>query len=378
MRRFFVFLLTLSGLVWAQAPLENTACKTCHPAIYSEYQNSMHSKASIFTDAIHKAVWDKHPAKEQGTYTCAKCHSPSDPFLKEGKGVPADNTVQQTEPISCQSCHRIESIEKHTKANTNVMTQKKKYFYSADKKKKGTKMIFKETSSFFGLIKSTSGSPYHDIDYSNEIYYNGEACMGCHAHKQNDNNFAICDLEVKQGDSKATCTTCHMPQTIGALANQKRTATHAYHGASIHGASPKHLSQYVELDLKQRKDGFAISIHNKATHTLFPHPLRLNQLRVRIRRAGKDIILPVQSFARVIGKNGKPTMPWLANSIVEDTTIKALETRHILFKEALQKGDEVFVEFGYYVVDPKTAEMLEIKEPKTTEFIVLTQKSFDL
>jgi hypothetical protein len=378
MRYIIALVLALSTLISAQNPLENTTCKTCHPAIYAEYQHSMHAQSSIFKDAVHQVIWDKHPAKKQGNYTCAKCHSPSDPLLKEGKGIPKDNAAQQTEPISCQACHQIESIEKHTKANTNVMTQKRKYFYSADKEKKGTKVIFEETSSFFGLVKSTTGSPYHDIDYSNESYYNGVSCMGCHSHKQNSHDFAICDLEVKQGDSKATCISCHMPQKIGSLANQKHTATHAYHGASIHGVTPKHLSQYIKLSLKQNGSGFSISIRNEATHTLFPQPLRLNQLRVTIQRSEKVIPLSPRSFARVIGKDGKPAMPWVADTVVKDTTIKALETRIVEFNQALQQGDEVIVEFGYYVVNPKVARKLGLTDGDATEFIVLTQGRFSI
>jgi DNA-directed RNA polymerase subunit RPC12/RpoP len=109
----------LTATIQSYATLENTTCKKCHPTIFAEYQNSIHSKSSIFKDAVHKAVWDKHPAKPKNNYKCAKCHTPSDHDLISGKSKLADNEIQQNEPISCQACHTIESVEKHTKANKN-------------------------------------------------------------------------------------------------------------------------------------------------------------------------------------------------------------------------------------------------------------------
>jgi len=371
-----LFFLTLTTLTYAT--MENTTCKKCHPLIFAEYQNSIHSKASIFKDPVHKAVWDKHPAKAKNNYKCAKCHTPSDHALISGKRTLAENPIQQNEPISCQACHTIESIESHTKANKNRFTEKKKYFFSADEAKKGTKVVFKEESHFLGLFKTKVGSPYHDIDYGNEGYYNGDACMGCHSHKQNGKGFVICDLEVSKGDSKESCISCHMPKTQGSLANQIHTATHAFHGASIHNSSTKMLSKYIVLSLEKEADGFVVAIHNQATHTLFPQPLRLNQLRVEIEREGKTMALAPQNFLRIIGTNGKPSMPWLATEVLKDSTIKAHEVRKVAFKTPLKKGDVVTLKFGYYLVNPKAAQKLGIAEKRATTFITLTKKRIQL
>jgi len=378
MKPWITLLLLLTVTLQTHAALENTTCKSCHPVIFAEYQNSIHNKSSIYKDVVHKAVWDKHPAKAKGNYKCAKCHTPSDHDVMSGKSKLADNEIQRTEPISCQQCHKIESVEKHTKVNKNILTPKKKYFFSADKEKKGTKVVFKEESSFFGMFTKKSGSPYHDIDYSNEGYYNGDSCMGCHSHKQNGKGFAVCDLEVKQGDSKESCVSCHLPQVQGSLANQKESATHAFHGQSIHNSTPVLLSKYIKLSLDKNANGFDVSIKNEATHTLFPQPLRLNQLKVSIERDGKSIDLKTESFARVIGTDGKPSMPWLADAIISDTSIKALETRTVKYGDVLKEGDTVVVKFGYYVVNPKAAKKLEITDKSVTEFIVLTKKRFSI
>jgi len=228
------------------------------------------------------------------------------------------------------------------------------------------------------MLTTKTGSPYHDIDYSNEGYYNGDSCMGCHSHKQNSKNFVVCDLEVKQGDSKESCVSCHLPQVQGSLANQKESATHAFHGQSIHNNTPALLSKYIKLSLDKNANGFNVNIKNEATHTLFPQPLRLNQLKVSIERDGKSIDLKTESFARVIGTDGKPSMPWLADAIISDTSIKAHETRTVKYTDVLKEGDVVVVKFGYYVVNPKAAKKLEITDKSVTEFIVLTKKRFSI
>ncbi len=374
MRSSIALFLLLFATTQTYAVLENTTCQKCHPIIYQEYQNSIHSKSSIYKDAIHKAVWDKHPAKEKGNYNCAKCHTPSDHSLMSGESTLADNDIQQTEPISCQQCHMIESVEKHAKSNKNILTAKAKTFFAADKALKGTKVVFKEENSFFGMVTTKTGSPHHDIDYSNEGYYNGDSCMGCHSHKQNSKGFAVCDMEVKQGDSKENCISCHMPQVKGSLANQKESATHAFHGHNIHDATPALLSKYVKLSVNQNSNGFDVSIKNEATHTLFPQPLRLGQLKVSIERDGKVIELKIESFARVIGTNGQPSMPWIADAIISDTSIKAHETRMVNYDTVLQKGDIVDIQFGYHMVNPTAAKILNITDESARKFIILTRE----
>ncbi|RLA74006.1 MAG: hypothetical protein DRG30_05700 [Epsilonproteobacteria bacterium] len=377
--KYFLFspLLLLTALD-AKPVLENQSCKVCHPQIYQEYQNSMHSKSSIYKDILHKAVWDKHPAKAKGEYSCAKCHTPSDHQLMNGKSQLADNPTQQSEPISCQLCHQIESIEKHAKSNKNIFTSKDKHFFSANKEKKGEKIKFKQESRFFGLLTIQSGSPHHSIDYSNENYYNGDACMGCHSHKQNAKGFIVCDMEVKQGDSKETCISCHMPKVQGSLANHKESPSHAFHGLSIHNSPAQTLAKYVKLTLDQQANAFDIMIKNEATHALFPQPLRLAQLRVNIEREGKTIPLKTESFVKIIGTTGKMSMPWLADSIISDNSIKALETRKIHYDITLQKTDKLIVVFGYYVISPKIAKKLNITDKETIKFIPLTSKRFIL
>ncbi len=330
----------------------------------------MHKRASIYGDPVHKAVWQKHPAREKGNYPCAKCHTPADTSLIRDKGLPAPNPTQLHEPISCQTCHTIQDIQEHAKSNTNIYADTPKTFFTADLSRKGEKLIFHESSRFFGLLRTTVGSPYHDIDYSNENFYTGRVCLGCHDHKQNSKSFTICDMQIKHDPKhKETCISCHMPQIKGSFANQRQTQTHAYHGSNIVTASPAMLQKHIDITVDKTPGGFTVTIENRASHTLFPHPLRLSLLKVSVRKADRQIRTNPRLFQRIIGKEGKPTPPWLAESVLTDTTIKAFEKRKITYTIPLEKGDIVEAELGYHIVNPKMAEKLGITQTHYTRYI---------
>ena len=345
-----------------------TTCKMCHPAIYKEYKDSIHANSSIYNDPIFNAVWQRHPLRKRGEFKCAKCHTPNDRALIKQTTLLQPNNIQKNEPISCQNCHQIESIHKGKFTNENIYHKKRKYFYSADIKRKGEKIIFKETSKFFGLLKSSVGSPYHDIDYSNENYYNGNACLGCHAHKKIQNGFEVCSLEVKSNPkSKETCISCHMPQTLGSFVNLKDSYSHAMHNISLQNDSYKELGKYIDLNISQKAKGFQILITNRANHALFVHPLRLGQLRISLNNHPLKAI----NFHRIIGSNGKATMPWLADTVLKDTTLKAFESRAIDINQNIKKGDRVEITIGYYLINPKAVQKLGIKDKKLLQFRIL-------
>ena len=343
----------------------------------------MHRNASIYSDPVHKAIWDRHPLKAKGKYGCAKCHTPSDKKLlanlKEGKSaLPQKGDMLQEEGISCVSCHTISHIEEHPKSNANVYSEKNKYFFSANKSKKGEKNIsFSKESSFFGLVTNKTGSPYHKIDYSNENFYNGKMCLGCHSHKQNALKFEVCRTGDKTKSDGKNCITCHMPMVSGTMNTVETTKQHRYHGFTGAANHPEMLSEYVDLGFRHSDDKFIITVKNDANHELFLHPLRVAQLHVSVQRKGKTTPLAPVTFIRVIGKEGKPSMPWLADSVVKDTQIKAGESRDISFEYPLQKGDTIEAELGFYRVNPKAAKKLGLTNEKgDTSFQLLKKKLF--
>lgn len=364
-----LYILALSSILFASVQTADTAtCKKCHPTIAAEFESSMHKKSSIYDDKIHKAVWDKHPAKAKDDYKCAKCHTPN-----------ATTENEQHEGITCISCHTISNVEKHAQANKNVYSKKDKTFYSAEAGREGEKVEYKTTTSWWGN-KTTIGSAYHDIDYTNENYYNGQMCMGCHSHKQNAHEFSVCTTDeagAKEKDSN--CITCHMPKIDGTATTVRLSKQHAFHGFAGARVNPEMLSKHVEFGFKNEDKGFEIIVENKAPHNLMTHPLRVVQLKATLIRDSKHTALETHTFVKLIGTDGKPAMPWLATEVVKDTMIKANEKRVVKFDKALQSGDKVEVVLGYFIVNPKAVESLNLQDEKEiTKFTVLKSQHFSV
>ncbi len=367
-----IYLLALASVLFASPDMSSMAnvasCKKCHPLIAEEFESSMHKKSSIYDDKVHKAVWDKHPAKAKGKYKCAKCHTPN---AKEAK--------QKREGITCLSCHTILDVEKHEKSNKNIYTDKVKTFYSAEAGKENVMLKYKTTTTWYG-DKTTIGSAYHDIDYRNKNYYTGKMCMGCHSHKQNAHKFNVCVTEDAGAKSKKkNCITCHMPKVGGSATTVRKSAKHAFHGFAGARVEARMLGKYVDLTLNKSSNDFNIIVENQAPHNLLTHPLRVVQLRVVLVRDNKQIPLKTHTFVKLIGHDGKPSMPWLATEVVKDNMIKADEKRVVKFDDALQSGDKVEVVLGFYVVNPKVLKKLNLQDDKElTEFTVLKSQNFTI
>jgi len=365
--KILIYILALSSLLLANA--EDTAsCKKCHPTIAAEFASSMHKKSSIYEDKVHKAVWDKHPAKAKGNYNCAECHTPN-----------ASSQEVSHEGITCISCHTIKSVEKHAARNKNINTTDKHTLFSAEKGRKSEVIKYKITTSWWGK-KTTVGSAYHDIDYSNKEYYTGETCMGCHSHKQNSHQFDVCRTDdAGAKNEKENCITCHMPKIGGTATTVRLSETHAYHGFAGARVEPRMLAKYVIFDLKKTTKGFEVTVENKAPHELMTHPLRVVQLKATLIRGTKHTALKTHSFARTIGTQGKPSMPWLATEVVSNNMIGSKEKRVVSFDEKLKSGDKVELVIGFYVVNPKVLKKLNLQDDKElTAFTVLKSQYFTI
>ena len=361
----FPFLLFSTLLVANHTFESSETCKTCHPTIYNEFQSTQHAKASIFDDEIHAAVWKKHPKNTKMTaYVCAKCHTPAssnlEALMKKNNGIVPDvNNTTQREGISCAYCHRIESIKHEKMSNTNI--------------------ISKDEKSYFGTLKEHIKSPFHEVKTESKHFDNGNVCIGCHSHKKNKHQINVCSTNIENELDGDNCVSCHMPKVEGSVSNLHKTKKHAFHGFPGTHSHQDMLSKYVVLDLNQSTKSFEISIENKSSHALALHPMRVMQLRVNILRAGKKIVLEPKNFARVIGKNGKGTPPWLAEEIVKDTAVKGNETRVIGYEYILEKGDNVEATIGYYLVNPKMLKSLELEKSEVaTKFHHFKTEKFEI
>ena len=192
-------------------------------------------------------------------------------------------------------------------SNTNINTGKMKEFYTAETSRKGTKTAkFETESSWFGLVKTAKNSPYHKIDYNNENYYNGNVCMGCHSHTNNEHDFDIVMLDALiKKDDKNTCVTCHMPQVLGSKVTINETKTHAFHGIAGIYHMNKEMGKYIDFNVSKTDKGFSVDVINQANHALFGQALREGKLKASIERDGKIITLEPFIFTRILSKDGK-------------------------------------------------------------------------
>ena len=366
MKVLFSILFLLVSLLNANYNFESSeTCKGCHPAIYNEFKSTQHAKASIFEDEIHAAVWKKHPKNTKlESYACAKCHTPAasniDALITKHNGVVPDaNNITQTEGISCAYCHRIDSIKHDWMMNVNV--------------------ISKEEKSYFGSLKKHIDSPFHKIKTHSAHFNAGNVCIGCHSHKKNKYDMNVCSTNVEHELDGTNCVSCHMPKVKGSISTLNETKEHTFHGFPGTHSHQDMLDKYVGLEVKNSKDKFNIIIDNKSSHTLSLHPMRVMQLRVTVIRAGNRVALDNKDFAKVIGANGKPTPPWLAKEVVENTAIKSYETREVVYDYTLQKDDIVEVTIGYYLVNKKMLKSLDLENSEVaTKFHLFKTENFKI
>ena len=359
------FFLSLFFLATSSYANEGRVCQKCHPIIYDEYYKSSHRKASTVNNPIHKAIWEVH-ADDAKTYTCAKCHSPND--LKAlNNGILGNNKVQKEEPISCIYCHTIKNVQEGESSNTNILSGKKREFYTAELPKKGKdKASYETKTSWFGLIKESRNSPYHKIDYNNENFYNGNVCMGCHSHVNNKHNFDITMLDASiDKNDKNTCVSCHMPQVAGTKVTINETKTHAFHGIAGIYHMNKEMGKHIEFKIDTSNNGFNVRVINKSNHALFGQAFREGVLNVSIMRDAKEIKLKSFIFARVLGRDGvelKPKDIFKANETIRDTLIYT--KKDIMYTNKLQAGDKLRVTLSVRRLSTMAAKELDLQDNK--------------
>jgi hypothetical protein len=382
--KIILFFISINSIYANNSFISNETCKGCHPIIYAEFNNSAHRKSSIYEDKIHKAVWQIHPNNKLKKYDCNVCHTPSDTrienSLKNNKNaIPQKDNIQTKEAISCVYCHSITNIQKHSRPynktiiNDNI-NKKRPTLYSSNIDKKGEKILYKEEKSFFGLFKKTSGSPFHDIDYTNENFYNANVCMGCHGHFKNSHGQSICKID-KNNNKTNNCISCHMPQVKGSATTIKITKKHTFHGFAGLRNKPQMLAKYIDLNLQKTNSGFNLILKNNASHNLVLHPLRVIVLNIKINSKK----LKPRFFVRILGSNNKATLPWDATQIIKNTIPKPFESKILNYKNILKKGDNVEVKLQYYLVNPKMVKKLNLQDIKeANELKLLKVKYFTI
>lgn len=367
MKKIYLFLLLSVSIIANDAVhtyASSEECKACHTQIYDEFYNSMHANSTPDKDPIHNAVWQKHPQNiKQNRYGCGKCHTPAadnlDKMMTLGqKAMPDVSNKTHQEAISCAYCHRIKSIELHKKTNTNIMTNTPK--------------------NYFGTLENSIDSPYHMIVSSdNKHIKNGNVCIGCHSHKMNKHGLNVCSTNIDNNLNGANCVSCHMPKVKGSVSMLNDTKVHSFHGFPGSHFNSEMLTKYVDLSILRNIDSFTVNIDNRTSHALLLHPLRVAVLKVNVTRGSEVTTMKNEIFMRIIGKDGKPAMPWAADKVIKDTMIQANEKRGVKYDYNIQIGDKIDVTLGWFLVNPKVVKKLGLQnEEIATKFIEFKKQSF--
>jgi hypothetical protein len=307
------------------APYEKSRrCSACHPAVYKEWEGSMHSKSSLHKDPAHRIMYkafldDMKKSGKEGSYHCATCHMPmADNIegLMAGTDKPNENLWREAEGVGCAFCHRAVAIEEG------------------------------DDRSMFKINKDgsyvSSGSPDkapHGVGAS-PLFASGELCMGCHGHLKNQGGVTICSMKE---EGQGNCLGCHMERKEGPPSIESLKPDHASH-AMGGGHSMAVLMKAVAVDVKvnetgQGKKNLDIEITNKTSHD-FPStmPMRMAYLKVVFLDAKKKVIFsnyqksPMEDkkavFMKAFKGGGEVGVPaWKAEGVAVDTRLKNAGSR---------------------------------------------------
>ena len=216
-------------------------CKSCHPAIWREWENSMHAKAWV--DEIYQAAAKQVADRET---KCDQCHAP-EPILITGVGkMPKLRGEQRDAGVSCLVCH----LDAHGAMNGPV----------------------------------ASAETYFHANVTNPIYTQPTILCGtCHGQQQvpeHDQVSSFLNSKFAKGD--ASCATCHMPVVTRLQSTTSHESIkgrkHTWRGSR----SVAQLKRAATLQLGYADGKVDVKLWSKTGHILPGGMLRIMVLEVSL------------------------------------------------------------------------------------------------
>lgn len=396
--------VTLDGVDVPIHHVPSKVCKECHTDIYKQWSGSMHAQSSALKDPIHGAFYRQvagdpttEGVKNAGTYpVCLQCHAPN--AAKDGK-TKLDENVAYSEGVNCVACHTLEKYlgihREDGKMQLGVQS------YSASEQLQGANAFFHEQGVAADRLRagfeesgdlnphlgrSNLGKPYmseedvKELDLPmarNSMLKGSQACLGCHDKRNNPNRVALCQTgdEYKEGKSRETCQSCHMPVVNGVM-------SHAMGG----GHDTAMLKRAVVLDLElDRKGGelmVAVSLENHQPHNV-PTGAPFRNLVVKLTAHSKQGDVLWQNYKKhpmkedrkaylaygMVDDHGKPAPPPKATQAGQDSRLKPFEKRVLNYTIAAAEVDTVRAEVFYNLLWAGLVKKLkhlpdDLKQPK--------------
>ena len=216
-------------------------CKSCHPAIWREWENSMHAKAWV--DEIYQFAANQVPDRET---KCDQCHAPQ-PILITGVGkMPKLRDNQREVGVSCLVCH----LDAH--------------------------------GAMHG--PPASAETYFHANVTNPIYTDPTAlCKTCHGQPSVPEHDQVSSfLDSRFAEKDQGCATCHMPivSRLQSTASYEsiKGRKHTWRGSR----SVAQLKRAASLQLEYVSGKVGVKIQSKTGHVLPGGTLRTMILEVTL------------------------------------------------------------------------------------------------
>ena len=202
-------------------------CKSCHPAIWREWENSMHAKA--WRDDIYQEIANQIEDRET---KCDGCHAPQ-PILITGIGeMPKLRNTHREAGVSCLVCHLDDEGAMHG--------------------------------------PPASAETYFHTNVTNPVYTAPTTlCSTCHGQPtvpEHDQVSSFLNSKFAEGDT--SCATCHMPvvNRLQSTASYERIKgrKHTWRGSR----SVAQLRRAATLRLEITPDTVHVKLQSKTGHIL--------------------------------------------------------------------------------------------------------------
>jgi len=338
--------------------MDNHACNECHEKIYDEFQHSAHAH-SFLTDELHRKVAN---AADPKRYECAACHMPMADNLADlvsGKARPDPHNKTHSDGVSCFFCHTIAYVKKAHAFNQNIPARQADHY----------------KPTLYGRLDRPDDSDKHSSVKS--PIYGKMACLGCHAHKINENNVTIFQAMDATQDSRE-CIRCHMPEvTGGAEKMDKRARGHHARHDFLGIRDAKFRAEGYEINVTREPKGLAVTLVNKMGHPMIIQPARAKYLDIIVRRKQKQIWHnyrkdPAEDsaayFVYRFFKDGKaiPLPTHATSSRVNNLAGNAHKTLHYVIP-GLLSGDQVSVTLYARLAKEECADAVSLDDPGWTK-----------
>jgi len=325
-----------------------SACASCHGAIVSEWEQSMHASAHHESDPIYGAMRRLRMGREGDALArrCASCHGP--------RAVDAPESEVARTGVSCATCHALSGVGEGRGA-----------------------AALRSGEALRGPHDVDADAPApHGVGQAAPWITDGETlCLACHGEMHNAQDAPTCTTGTEYRASSGTerCTDCHMPevQTAGGAISPRDThRSHRFLGPhTLWEDPPSNDFMASAIGLQGELDGGDLQVHleNRSGHAVpSGFPGRVLLIRATgFDGAGEQVWQsePTTLMRVYHDEGGAPTMPPYG-TLARDTRLEPDETRELRWQvPATVSRAEVTALFG--LLPPPAAAALQLDGPLT-------------